>query len=81
MVKHFKIFGSKCYIKTNDNNLGKFDSRSNEGIFLRYATRSEAYMWYNLILNKIISDVKVDEEFKYIRIEDDDDQPIFEQST
>ena len=25
-VKHFRVFGSKCYIKTEDNKSGKFDS-------------------------------------------------------
>ena len=24
-VKYFRVFGSKCYIKRNDDNLGKFD--------------------------------------------------------
>ena len=32
-VKHFKIFGSKCYIKRDDGKIGKFDSRVDEGIF------------------------------------------------
>lgn len=26
-VKHFRVFGSKCYIKRDEYNLGKFDSR------------------------------------------------------
>ena len=25
-VKHFRIFGSKCYIKRDDGKIGKFDS-------------------------------------------------------
>jgi transposase InsO family protein len=25
-VKHFKVFGSKCYIKREDDRMGKFDS-------------------------------------------------------
>jgi hypothetical protein len=33
-IKHFKVFGSKCYIKNNDDHMGKFDSRDDEGIFL-----------------------------------------------
>jgi transposase InsO family protein len=37
-IKHFKVFGSKCYIKNNDENLGKYDDMANEGIFLGYAT-------------------------------------------
>ena len=26
MIKHFKVFESKCYIKNNDENLGNFDA-------------------------------------------------------
>jgi hypothetical protein len=33
-INHFKIFGSKCCIKINDDNLGNFDSRDDEGIML-----------------------------------------------
>ena len=29
-VNHFKVFGSKCNIKNNDDHLGKFDSRADE---------------------------------------------------
>jgi hypothetical protein len=36
-VKHFRAFGSKCYIKNDEDNLGKFDPRSDEGIFLGYS--------------------------------------------
>jgi hypothetical protein len=25
-VKHFRVFGSKCYIKREDDRMGKFDS-------------------------------------------------------
>ena len=35
-VKHFKIFGSKCYIKRDDGKIGKFDSRVDEGKFVGY---------------------------------------------
>ena len=37
-VVHFKNFGSKCDIKTNDDHLGKFQTRTDEGIFLGYST-------------------------------------------
>jgi hypothetical protein len=37
-VKHFKFFGSKCYIKRYDDNLGKIDSKTYEGIFLGYSS-------------------------------------------
>ena len=29
-VKHFRIFGSKCFIKNNDEKLGKFEPRSDD---------------------------------------------------
>ena len=35
-VRHFRIFGSKCYIKREDKKIGKFDSRVDESIFIRY---------------------------------------------
>lgn len=47
IVKNFKIFGSKCYIKRDEEYLGKFDARENEGIFLGYSTNSKAYQCYN----------------------------------
>ena len=39
-VKYFKIFVSKCYI-LQDVRGGKFDAKSEEGIFLGYSTRSK----------------------------------------
>ena len=43
LVKYFKVFGSKCYIKRIDENLRKFDARSDEGIFLGYAYTKKEY--------------------------------------
>ena len=37
-VKYFKVFGSNCYIKINEDDLGKFDSKNDEGIFLGYSS-------------------------------------------
>ena len=42
-IKHFKVFGSKCYLKKNDEHLGKYDDRVDEGIFLGYATNNKGY--------------------------------------
>jgi transposase InsO family protein len=36
-VKHYRVFGRKCYIKRENNNIGKFDSRVDEGIFFGYS--------------------------------------------
>jgi hypothetical protein len=58
-----KVFGSKCYIKNNDENLGKYDDRVDEGIFLGYATNSKGYKCYNKRLHKMVDciNIKVDE--------------------
>jgi hypothetical protein len=40
-IKNFKVFGSKCYIKNNDENIDKYDDRVDEGIFFSYATNSK----------------------------------------
>ena len=62
-MKYFKVFGSRCYIKKLDEKLGKFDARSDEGIFLGYASTKKAYRCYNLRLHKIVesADVTVDD--------------------
>ena len=46
-VKYFRVFGSKCYILNDRENLGKFDAKSDEGIFLGYSTNSQEYRVYN----------------------------------
>jgi transposase InsO family protein len=62
-IKHFRVFWRKCYIKRDDYNLGKFDSKSDKGIFLGYSPNKNAYRCYNLILHKIVgsANVKVDD--------------------
>jgi hypothetical protein len=63
-IKHFKFFESKCYIKNNDENIGKYDDWDDEGIFLGYAINSKGYKCYNKRLHKLFDciDIKVDEE-------------------
>ena len=62
-IKHFRVFESKCYIKRNDDNLGKFDYRYDEGIFLGYSPNKKSYRCYNFKLHKIVesTNVKVDD--------------------
>ena len=64
-IEHFRVFGSKCYIRNNEN-LGKFDARVDEGIFLGYASKSKGYRCYNKTLRKIVEiiDVIFDEELQ-----------------
>ena len=40
LVKYFRIFGRKCYIKRDDD-VGKFDPRSDEGMFLGYSLKKK----------------------------------------
>ncbi|XP_070004811.1 uncharacterized protein [Nicotiana sylvestris] len=43
-----KNIGCKCYVLNNGNDpLGKFDAKSDEGIFLGYSSQSKAYKIYN----------------------------------
>ena len=58
-VKYFRIFGSKCYIKIEDQNLGKFESRVDEGIFVGYSCKIKAYKCYNLIRKQIVENINV----------------------
>ncbi|CAM8889644.1 unnamed protein product [Rhodiola kirilowii] len=47
-ILHLRVFGSKCYVHNNGKNqLGKFDPRSDEGIFVGYALHSKAYKVFN----------------------------------
>lgn len=78
-MKYFRIFGSKCYIK-RDEDLGRFDPRCDERIFLGYSSKSKAYKCYNTRLRKIVesANVKVDEglykQEKYHSYESDDEE-------
>jgi hypothetical protein len=65
-IKHFNVFGSKCYIKNNDENIGKYDDRADECIFLGYATNNKGYKCYNKRLHKLVYciDIKVDEQIR-----------------
>ena len=45
-VKYFKVFGSSCYIKINEDDHGKFDSRTDEGIFLGYSSTNVSIKGY-----------------------------------
>ena len=58
-VKHFKVFGSKCYIKREDGRMGKFDSHVDKGILVGYSSTRKAYKCYNLRLNKVVESINV----------------------
>ena len=41
-VSYLKVFGRKCYI-LKDTRKGKFDVKSDKGIFLEYSNKSKSY--------------------------------------
>ena len=46
-ISYFKVFGSKCFIVNTKDQLGKFDLKADEGIFVGYSSRSKAYRIFN----------------------------------
>ncbi|KAK1612343.1 hypothetical protein QYE76_036016 [Lolium multiflorum] len=46
-VMYIRVFGCKCLSKNNKGKLGKFETRTIEGIFVGYAENSHAYRYYN----------------------------------
>ena len=57
-VKYFRIFRSTCFILKDRENVGKFDSRSDEGI-LGYSSTSKLYRVYNKKTMKVMKTVNV----------------------
>lgn len=49
----------KFYTKRDEENLVKFDSKFDEGIFLGYSMRSKAYRCYNKKLRRIVESANV----------------------
>ncbi|WJX13359.1 hypothetical protein P8452_03755 [Trifolium repens] len=65
-LSHLRSFGCKCFILNNGKeNLGKFDPKADEGIFLGYSLSSKAYRVYNKRLQIVEESVHVnfDETF------------------
>ena len=46
-INYFKVFGCKCFILNTKDKLGKFDAKSDVGIFLCYSTSSNALRVFN----------------------------------
>jgi hypothetical protein len=58
-VKYVHTFGSICYILRDRENLGKFDPKSDEGIFLGYSTNSRSYRVYNIRTEAVMESINV----------------------
>jgi hypothetical protein len=77
-VKYFRTFGSKCYILRDKENLGKFDPKSDEGIFLGYSTDSHAYRVFNKRTETVMKSINViieDEEVEALS-KGEENQPV-----
>ncbi|PKA66252.1 Retrovirus-related Pol polyprotein from transposon TNT 1-94 [Apostasia shenzhenica] len=47
-ISHFRVFGCKCFVLNNGkDDLGKFDPKADEAVFLGYSLTSKAYRVYN----------------------------------
>ncbi|KAM5586525.1 hypothetical protein ABKV19_005444, partial [Rosa sericea] len=58
-VGHFHVFGSPCYILRDREHLGKFDARSDDGVFLGYSLNSRAYRVYNKRTRVVMESINV----------------------
>jgi hypothetical protein len=58
-VKHFRVFGSKFYIKREDGRMGKFESRVDKGVLVGYTSTRKSYKCYNLRLKKFVESINV----------------------
>ena len=82
-VKYFRVFGSKCYILNDWENLGKFDAKSDEGIFLGYSTTNRAYRVFNK-RTKIVMEpinVEIDDAITKVEMVDDGEGPSSKEPT
>ena len=58
-LKHLHIFGCKCFIlRTHPEQLGKFDTKADEGIFVGYP-KGRAYKVFNLRTRSVIESINV----------------------
>ena len=77
------MFGSKCYILNDRENLGKFDAKSDEGIFLGYSTTSRAYRVFNKRTKTVMEsmNVKIDDAIAKVEMVDDGERPSTKKPT
>ncbi|KAJ9541723.1 hypothetical protein OSB04_028229 [Centaurea solstitialis] len=58
-VKFFHVFGCRCYILNNRDNLGKFDKKADEGYFLGYSLTLKTFRVYNKRTKMVMETVYV----------------------
>ncbi|XP_021747543.1 uncharacterized protein LOC110713397 [Chenopodium quinoa] len=80
-ISHLKAFGCKCFVHNNGKkNLGKFDERSEEAIFLGYASDSKAYRVYNKSSMCVEESIHIifDEVNQFVSVQEQEDDNDFE---
>lgn len=58
-LKHLYVFECLCYILKDRKSLGKFDTRSDFGMFLGYSRNSKTFRVYNLKTKTIMESVNI----------------------
>jgi hypothetical protein len=84
-VKHFRVFGRKCYIKREYGKMGKFDSCVDKGVLVGHSSTRKSYKCYNLRLKKVVEsiNVKIDETCRPESKEEENEsmEQLFEEET
>ena len=82
-MKYFRVFGCTCCILNDWENLGKFNAKSDEGIFLGYFTTSQAYRVYNKRTKTVMEsiNVKIDDSITKVEMVDDKERPSSKEPT
>ena len=75
-VKYFRVFGSRCHVLKDHENLGKFESKSEEEIFIRYSFKSRAYRVYILSSKCMLKSINVIVDDLGSRLRECDDDRI-----
>ncbi|CAI9756161.1 unnamed protein product [Fraxinus pennsylvanica] len=58
-LKYFRVFGSKCYILRDRENLGKFHSKNDVRVFLGYSRNSRSYSVYNSRTRVVMESINI----------------------
>ena len=67
-LSYLHVFGCKCFVLNNGKeNLGKFDAKADEGIFLRYSQSRKTYRVYNKRLLTVEESVHVSFDESYLK--------------
>ncbi|KAJ9561824.1 hypothetical protein OSB04_006984 [Centaurea solstitialis] len=59
-IDYFRVFGCKCYVLNDRDDLGKFKPKSDESIFIGYSHNSKAYRVFNKRTRTILESSNVD---------------------